>query len=116
MLTGGCRLATSDSERAARALREAAPSPSATESSDDQEFDVVESPPPPFELELLEAALMVATGAPFLFLFGQSGVAGRVKFLSWWFSFWFSVLALHSSHSTYQDASAPIEALSSEDA
>ncbi len=39
-------------------------SPSSTESSDetDQEFDVVESPPPPFELELLEAALIVATG------------------------------------------------------
>ena len=33
------------------------------ESSDDQEFDVDASPPPPFELELLEAALMVATGA-----------------------------------------------------
>lgn len=32
------------------------------ESSDDQEFDVDASPPPPFELELLEAALMVATG------------------------------------------------------
>lgn len=39
-------------------------SPSSTESADetDQEFDVVESPPPPFELELLEAALIVATG------------------------------------------------------
>lgn len=38
--------------------------PQVYESSDDQEFDVEGSPPPPFELELLEAALMVATGRP----------------------------------------------------
>mmetsp|Transcript_10253 Transcript_10253/g.30884 ORF Transcript_10253/g.30884 Transcript_10253/m.30884 type:complete len:640 (+) Transcript_10253:142-2061(+) len=58
------RLAASDSERAMRALRARGPGPAvATESTDDgdQEFDVPDHPPPPFELELLEAALMVAT-------------------------------------------------------
>ncbi len=57
---GGCR-----AMRALRARGGMGGAAGVMDSGDDtdQEFDVPEHPPPPFELELLEAALMVATSA-----------------------------------------------------
>lgn len=51
------RLAASESLRISQAYRAAHPS------SEDADY-AQENPPPPFELEMVEGALMVATGAP----------------------------------------------------
>ena len=45
-----------------RLRQENAPRPQHTQSDDDIPFPIEEERPPPFELEVLEAALMVATG------------------------------------------------------
>lgn len=58
------RLEASDSLRRSRAYRAAHPS------SEDADY-VQENPPPPFELEMIEGALMVATGE--LRCFGVQG-------------------------------------------